>query len=71
MIKKLVLACFVLSFLFSSETNSSNFKEFFGEKSEFKHPQMDFCQRDKNPLDHNITKSDLKKVRFLYMVEIL
>ena len=61
MIKKLVLACFVLSFLFSSETNSSNFKEFFGEKSEFKHPQMNFCQRDKNLLDHNITKSDLKK----------
>ena len=61
MIKKLVLACFVLSFLFSNETNSSNFKEFFGEKSEFKHPQMDFCQRDKNLLDNNITKSDLKK----------
>ena len=32
MIKKLVLACFVLSFLFSNETNSSNFKEFFCEK---------------------------------------
>ena len=71
MIKKLILACFVLSFLFSNETNSSNFKEFFGENREFKHPQMDFCQRDKNLLDHNITKSDLKRVRFLYMVEIL
>lgn len=65
MFKKIVLTtCVFSSLAFCLETNSSkssNFKDFFGEKSEFVHPKINMNKNFTTKNDENLTNVILEK----------